>query len=501
MALSGPITTLDTLAVATTLLLVADGAVLAYLLNRQSGRPSSPTPAPQATSAAAAAEAAAEAAVVSLKKPRPYLRPLASSQRHDSSSTLPPPSAPSLTASSAASTVCSSRGRRSSLADTASLAGFSVSNRTASIPANKQQVEEQDDDDVSPVAPDQGEARPETPPAAQSGVTVAPAAAEQLFVSLPAAASMPLQAMSAPLTGLALSTSSSQVVSMQSLSDPTVSVIQTPSKAPASQAQLPASVALQGPAAAAGSSKAPARTGTAADAAGPAPSDGACQQHDSEAAPTLDLAAVLAPGPRAAPGQMPAAPAGVVGSSSTPAAPTARVAPPTPPGVRPIGTCLPAAPWSPGHLGAAAEQGAAGTATSNLLYGAAPARPLPTNSLYKSPLGHVTLSVKVCIAIAKGCSTHNSQCSLPASANQTARHQRCLFLLVSCCLSVTHRCHTSSRPQQPPACSPWWRATCGLVSPSWQAPTASHATPSTQSCTWSASQAAFSCPHCGAVAA
>lgn len=202
---------------------------------------------------------------------------------------------------------------------------------------------------------------------------------------------------------------------MQSLSDPTVSVIQTPSKAPASQAQLPASVALQGPAAAAGSSKASARTGTAADAAGPAPSDGARQQHDSAAAPTLDLAAVLAPGPRAAPAQMPAAAAGVVGSSSTPTAPTARVAPPTPPGVRPIGTCLPAAPWSPGHLGAAAEQGAAGTATSNLLYGAAPARPLLTNSLYKSPLAHVTLSVKVCIAFPRAAArtTVSAPCQHP----------------------------------------------------------------------------------------
>lgn len=295
---------------------------------------------------------------------------------------------------------------------------------------------------VSPVAPDQG-ARPETPPAPQSVVTVAPAAAEQLFLSLPAAASRPLQAVSAPLTALALSTSSSQLVSMQSLSDPTVSVIQTPSKVPASQAQLPASVALQGPAAAAASSKEPARTRTVADAAGPAPSDRARQQHDSAAAATLDLAAVLAPGPRAEPGQMPPAAAGVVGSSSTPAAPTARW-----PHERLLacGQLAPAfqqSPRSPGHLGAAAEQGTAGSATSNLLYGVAPARPLPTSSLFKSPLAHVTLSVKVCIAPCQGLQP-SQQSVLPASIRQSnckasALFAPACFLLPVCDTQVPHQ--------------------------------------------------------------
>jgi hypothetical protein len=444
-ALLGSPATLDTLAVASTLLVVAAGSLLAYLLF---SRPSAPAPAAQTTSTA---EEVPTATASSLKKPGPYRRPLARSQRHDSSSTLPPPSAPLLTASSTASTsIYSSRGRRSSLADTASLTGFSVSNRTTSIAASKQQVEE--GDDIGAVAPDPG-VQPETPPAPQSA---APAAEEQLFVPLAAAATRPLQAVSAPLSGLPLSPSSSQgVVSMQSLSDPTVSVVQT------RDAQLPASVALQAAtqaaqqqSGAAGAAGAGSRKGPATDATGTAPSSRGRQQHDSAPAVTLDLAAVLAHDPRAAAGRMLPAAAAVVsaGPTPSPAAPTARLAPPTPLGVRPIGTCLPAAPWSPGNVGAAAGQGAAGSATSNLLYGAAPARPLPTSSLYKSPLAHVTLSVKVCsLRRAAACmQVKLREAKLPGSIPSNNEHEASALLaapLLLCCAVLSCLCsHTGPTP-------------------------------------------------------
>jgi hypothetical protein len=228
----------------------------------------------------------------------------------------------------------------------------------------------------------------------------------------------PLQAMSVPLKGLALSPSSSQdlLPSMPSLSDPTVSAVHTPQN-PAAEGRLQGAVAQQQASLAAqlrrggAGSRGQAGTGSSRSCAGLSCSGAAAgvaalgavhastakqQKADSHAAAKaqMDLAAVLEPGTAAASGTAAVPRLVPTGAAAAPAAAAATAtaaghhAAAHMPVVRPIGTCLPAAPWAPA--------GAAGAATaSSLLYGAAPACPLPTNALYKSPLQHVTLSVKV----------------------------------------------------------------------------------------------------------
>jgi hypothetical protein len=156
-------------------------------------------------------------------------------------------------------------------------------------------------------------------------------------------------------------------------------------------------------------------------------------------------------------------------------------------------------PWAPA--------GAASAATaSSLLYGAAPACPLPINALYKSPLQHVTLSVKVSsqrLSLARSlvhCCVVGSM-PLPGTPLPSAQAYMCTALqrngmransALMCCHA--HRRYLVSSPlQQPPTFNPWLRVMSGLVRASWKAPTGSPMTPSTPSCTWSASQAASSC--------
>jgi hypothetical protein len=251
--------------------------------------------------------------------------------------------------------------------------------------------------------------------------------------------------------------SQDQLPSIQSLSDPSVS--RTVGKAPKAEAgpqQQEASDVTGGEqhtAAAAGhaagsttattptsSSSSWRSCASASDATpGPlckpaAPSLAAAPEHgkaeaESAAAPSLDLATVLSPSPHStSPGSYraghvysssnirdtsAAAATAALSAAPTPATaarPPAASASAAPPGgniniparghevpavplaapqVRPIGTCLPATPWAP------AQRGLQGVGPSSLLYGAATASPLPTTALYKSPLQHVTLSVKV----------------------------------------------------------------------------------------------------------
>lgn len=330
-----------------------------------------------------------------------FRRPLAHSQRHDSSSTLPMSS--SMRATSVAS----------SFADSASLPSARRTSSTWSTFTTQQPLEEPElacrspPPHVSRGSPQQQQLAQDSTQVGASGNSPtlqqqSPDNAGRLFVptwGLPPP--RPLQAVSAPLTGLVLSSSGSQgdqlLPSVQSLSDPTVSAVRTPIKPPA---QLPAAALLQEASQAASQQQGGTRTGLGAASSRPVSSAagmrgvGAAgttrnssfsegQQHVSATAPSLDLASVLTPdaaGSNAALARrlLPPGAAAGAGYSSTVSLPH----------VRPIGTCLPAAPWS----GAAAGLGAD---ASNLLYNAAPPRPLPTNSLYKSPLQHVTLSVKV----------------------------------------------------------------------------------------------------------
>lgn len=360
-------------------------------------------------------------------------RPSARAQRHDSSSTVP------LASSFGATSFASSFGR-TSLGDTSSLAGSSVgriSSTTSttpepsqpfaeltrsSAPASghtsaqalqaQQQQQQWDGSDPGNVF-DQGADQPRDP--SVSPLPPSPSVERLIVPAWGMPPPRPLQAMSAPLTGLALSSSSSQdlLPSMPSLSDPTVSAVRTPQK-PAAQGRLPGSVAEQPASPAAHQrqggtgSRVQAGAGSSRSFTGPSSSGAAgagvasvgaahvskAQQQSADSHATaraqMDLAAVLAPGAAAGRGSAAARrllPPGAAAAAAAPAAPHSAAM--HVPLVRPIGTCLPAAPWP-----------AAGAASaSNLLYGAAPARPLPTNALYKSPLQHVTLSVKVSVRL------------------------------------------------------------------------------------------------------
>lgn len=103
-------------------------------------------------------------------------------------------------------------------------------------------------------------------------------------------------------------------------------------------------------------------------------------------------AASTTPRAAGAPGASSAAAGGPSGPSGRAAVPSMPV-----PLVRPLGVCLPS-PWNPAAGAAAGGARPAGGPASSL-YGAASAstsaQALPTNALYRSPLQHVTLSVKV----------------------------------------------------------------------------------------------------------
>lgn len=242
----------------------------------------------------------------------------------------------------------------------------------------------------------------------------------------------PLQAVSAPLVGFSTASSTNsqdQLPSVQSLSDPSGSISRVtanttphPTSTNTARLLLPPQ-GLQGPGAAAalvheGTAEQPNHPGSATCLHQQAGQIGPGAHALSQPTASLDLAALLsAPRGTAAPhaatvsssskaspdtalaaAQAPAPTAAVEAAGPSVAAVASR--PPAQgqvPQVRPIGLCLPAPPWS--QAGTAAAAG--GPAAAHALYTAAAARPASSatsspSALYKSPLQHVTISVKVC---------------------------------------------------------------------------------------------------------
>jgi len=402
-------------------------------------------------------------------------RPLARSQRHDSSSTLEQASSMASSAGFGAAGTFSLKGM---LGDTAYVPGSTVSHRSSSSSTQQRPSAEYGtlryrEGDLQPIMDQEHTQQPqqqqqqqqqhtssEQQPVLHQGQLLVPT-----WVMPPPS---PLQAVSAPLAGLITASSSNsqeQLPGVQSFSEPSGSIISPPHRPAAPQSQLPASIVLQeatlaskyalqphaAPAvkghdssssssnSAAPAARAAVAPAAAAAAAAQSPESAECASERACTAPTqathsadsaqpaaLDLAALTlsgtgrsAAGSTTAHGTQPptdaaaAAARSAAGTAFTPAvistlaatsssaaaarggdgpvAGTAAAA--AVPPVSPIGLCLPAGPW-PASVPSAA---------------AAPGGPQPT-ALYRSPLHHVTISVKVrpasCNVCLQHCQTH-----------------------------------------------------------------------------------------------